>query len=323
MKVAMKSRVETLWPKRVAALVAHLPGIALTGLFVLAFTVSAMAASSHPQRAMSSAAATADPLVPGGANVKALPPDIRIPTYRPGPIPFRDGERLYYSASWLGIPAATAEIVLHHNPRDPSLWTAEAWIRTNRAVDLVYKMRDYLREDFHVSTLAPDTMEVRQNEGRRHDRFVVRFNQAKQLVTMRKWGPRGLQIRRFRAAQPWGMASGAAMALSQPLTAGNAFVFDVFSATSRYVLDFAVTSHAHLNTQAGSFAAVKIEPSVVWMSDKSMREWARATTVWISDDTRRLPLRIEAAIFIGDVRIDLVKVEEPGTSLPAGSEAPG
>src|SRR5579875_315034 len=100
MKVAMKSRVETLWPKRLAALVAHLPGIALTGLFVLTFTVSAMAASSHPQRAMSSAAATADPLVPGGANVKALPPDIRIPTYRPGPIPFRDGERLYYSASW-------------------------------------------------------------------------------------------------------------------------------------------------------------------------------------------------------------------------------
>lgn len=253
-----------------------------------------------------------DPMGPARPKIKSLPAGVSVPTYTPGPMPFHDGERLFYQASWLGIPAANAEILLHRDSHDPDLWTAEAWIKTNRAVDVVYKMRDYLREDFRRGTFVPRTMFVRQNEGRRHDEFTVNFDPSSQLVTMRKQGPRGLQIRRFRAINPQGMASGAAMALSQPLTVGSSLIFDVFSATSRYVLKFAVTGQGHLGTAAGSFNAIKIEPSVIWMSDKSMREWASATTAWVSADERRLPLRIDAAIFIGAVRIDLVKVEEPG-----------
>jgi len=38
------------------------------------------------------------------------------------------------------------------------------------------------------------------------------------------------------------------------------------------------------------------------------------TTLWVSADARRLPLRIESAVFIGSVRIDLVKVIDPATS---------
>jgi len=249
---------------------------------------------------------------PSHPKIKSLPADVKLPNYAPGPMPFRDGERLTFQASWLGIPAADAQIVLHQDPHNPDLWTAEAWINTNRAVDLVYKMRDYLREDFSRGDFAPHTMYVRQHEANRRDEFTVTFDRSNQLVTMRKVGPRGVRIQQFRATNPWGMASGAAMALSQPLTDGSSFIFDVFSATSRYVLDFAVTGHEHLDTAVGPFEAVKIEPSVVWMSDKSMRDWARETIVWISADSRRLPLRIDAAIFIGTVRVDLVKVEEPG-----------
>src|ERR1035437_7413914 len=40
----------------------------------------------------------------------ALPPEVKakVPAYKPGPIPFHDGEQLIYQASWVGIPGAQA-----------------------------------------------------------------------------------------------------------------------------------------------------------------------------------------------------------------------
>jgi hypothetical protein len=52
-----------------------------------------------------------------------LPSDLDIPRYDPGPAPFRDGETLVYEASWVGIPAAEARIVLLKNEHDGRSWT--------------------------------------------------------------------------------------------------------------------------------------------------------------------------------------------------------
>jgi hypothetical protein len=66
---------------------------------------------------------------------------VKVPSYTPGFFPFHDGERLVYEASWLGIPAARGWFELRRNKKDPSLWNVEAWIKTNKVVDLVFRMR--------------------------------------------------------------------------------------------------------------------------------------------------------------------------------------
>ncbi|HTW86541.1 MAG TPA: DUF3108 domain-containing protein [Candidatus Binataceae bacterium] len=239
----------------------------------------------------------------------ALPPEVELPTYRPGPMPFRDGEKLTYVASWLGIPAAEAQIELHRAPQNPAVWIAEATIRTNKAVDVVYKMRDYIQERFAAGTFQPREMQIRQRENHRHDDYAVTFDHAQNLVTMRKSGPRGIQLKRFTAANPWGIISGAALTLSQPLKVDDRFVLDLFSATNRYVLSFTVVGRDRIQTALGVVEALRIEPAVVYLSDSKMRGEASATTIWVSDDARRLPLRVESATFIGTVRVDLTKVE--------------
>jgi Protein of unknown function (DUF3108) len=250
--------------------------------------------------------------------ILALPPRIVLPTYTPGPMPFREGEQLTYVASWLGIPAAQAQIELHHARHNPAVWVGEATVSTNKAVDLVYKMRDYLQERFADGTFEPRAMNIRQRENSRHDDYKVTFDHAEKLVTIQKAGPRGIQLKRFSASNPWGMMSGAALALSMPLKVGDKFVLDLFSATNRYVLSFTVTKRERLQTALGAVDALRIEPAVVYMSDAKMRSQARATTIWISADTRKLPLRIDSATFIGTVRIDLTKVENPHAAAAAG-----
>jgi hypothetical protein len=45
-----------------------------------------------------------------------------------------------------------------------------------------------------------------------------------------------------------------------------------------------------------------------WLSQGEFRKQARVTTIWVTDDGRHLPVRIESAVYIGNVSADLVQV---------------
>jgi Protein of unknown function (DUF3108) len=78
------------------------------------------------------------------------------------------------------------------------------------------------------------------------------------------------------------------------------------------VFEFHVDGRERIRVPAGDFDAIKITPTVAYMSDGNMRSEAREVTVWVSADKRHLPLRVQAAAFIGTVRADLVKIDGAG-----------
>jgi Protein of unknown function (DUF3108) len=238
-----------------------------------------------------------------------LPASLAIPRYAPGVEPFSDGQTLIYKASWEGIPAGEARISMMHSRPHPGRWTGEMWITSSALVDKLYRMRDYFREDFAYASWEPVEINIFQHEKRRKDHWVATFDRARQLVTAVKTNRTGrTSIRRFSGGDPWGPFSGAMMALSQPLTPGRSYTFDIFSGGNRYVFTFRVQDREQITTSLGVFNALRIEPAVVWLSDGSFRSQAHATTVWVTDDARHLPLRVESAVFIGSVIVDLIKV---------------
>jgi len=278
-------------------------GRAAAALAFAALMIAGAATGAPPARRGAKRAAP-DP----AAQPKPLPDGVLVPDYSPGPLPFHPGEQLIYQASWIGIPAAGGKVVLHPDYANPAMLTAEIWINTNRLTDKLYRMRDYLRENFAADSLEPAELYIRQNEGRRHDTFDVTFNHRRGVVTLIKHGPRGVQRRAFLSDNPSGPVSAALMALSQPLAAGETFTFDAFSGTTRYVFNLRVVRRERIGTPLGEFDAWRIVPSVSYLSDGEVNDKAHDTVLWVSADARRLPLRVESAVFIGSVRIDLVKI---------------
>ena len=248
-----------------------------------------------------------------------LPPNLDIPRYQRGPSPLLDGETLVYDASWEGIPAAQVRIVLTRPKRNPDSWAGQMWLSSGKAVDLLYRMRDYIREDFSYETWRPSGMLILQHENRRQDEWRVDFSDGGRLVTSVKKNREGRTwTRKFAGGEPWGPFSGAMMALSQPLQPGKTYTFDVFSGGNRYVFAFKVLGRERLETALGSFDTLRIEPSVVWLSEGSFRSEASQTTIWVTDDARHLPVRIESAVYIGAIRADLTQVTNgPGPDLKA------
>ncbi len=277
------------------------------GMFALTIGGAGVAApfdSAHPRKHHPRPSVSPTP--------QALPSSIRVPSYSAGPIPFHDGERLVYEASWIGIPAARARLELHLNKKDTSQWKAQAWIETTSIVDVLFKMRDYMAENFAMGSLAPAGVYQRQSENRRFDEYSISFDRLHRLVTAQMKNPRKVVVRQFISSDPWGPISGAMMALTQSLTPGSTYEYDVFSGTTRYVFSFHVEARERIRTPLGVFEALKITPAVLYLSNGDYKHQATSTTIWVSADKRRLPLRIQAAAFIGQIVVDLVEVDGTG-----------
>jgi hypothetical protein len=238
-----------------------------------------------------------------------LPPNLAIPRYYPGAPPFRSGETLVYEASWVGIPAAEARVVLLRNEGGDRSWTGKLWLRSSPAVDVLYRMRDYVYEDFNRDDLRPRELHIVQREKQRRDEWSVSFDDRQHLVTSAKRNAQGRTwVREFSGGEPWGPFSGAMLALSLPLNVGETYTFDVFSGGNRYVLAFNVDKREAITTSFGTLRALRIIPSVVWLSEGKFRNQVSEMVVWVSDDEQHLPLRIEAAAFVGSIRVDLAQV---------------
>jgi hypothetical protein len=284
--------------------------LGITGLAGLALALIGMDAPRPRLDARPPAApATAKPEHPPQPQ---LPPvGLTIPAYKPGPLPFRPGQRLTYRVSWLGIPAAEARIELHSSREDRDVLTAEAWLKTNGFVDMLFKMRDYIREEMSAATLETREEYFRQHETRSFNEYFVNFDHDAGVVTAVRRNRKGETVKRYIAGNGYGPLTGAIMALTQPRGPGSVFIFDVFTGDHRYVLDFKIARRERIRVPAGDFDAYRIVPGVVYLNDNAMRRELRYTLVWVSTDDRRLPLRAEAGTFIGSLRADLVRVDNP------------
>jgi hypothetical protein len=253
----------------------------------------------------------------------ALPSDLDIPRYTPGAEPFQSGETLVYEATWEGIAVAESRVTLIRNRTHPNSWTGQMWITTSPAADLLYRMRDYFREDFDYASWRPSELYILQHEKSRIDTWRATFDDTAGMVTATKTNRVGRTwIRRFSGGMPWGPFSGAMLALSQPLTPGRTYTVDVFGGGTRYVFAFAVLQREQITTALGTLPALRIEPSTVWLSNGSFRNQASSMTVWVTDDRHHLPLRIESAVFFGAVRADLTQVlSAPSATSGASSSA--
>jgi hypothetical protein len=270
------------------------------GLFLCAFSVS-----NPPQGRIE--VVRLKPAAPA-ATPSALPDGVaEPPAYKATAVPFRDGQKLVFQASWAGIPVATARVELHSKKKTPDQWSAEVWVETNKFADVFYRMRDYLSEDLDHRSLISREMYIRQHENNRLNDFTADFDRRDDIVTLTKRNHRGQQVKRFISSNPFGPISSAMLALSLPMAPGQHYAFDVFTGSTRYIFDLKIGPRATITTPLGTFEAYPVTPAVDYESDGKLSESATGTVIWVSADERRLPLRAESQAFFGTVRADLVE----------------
>ncbi len=101
---------------------------------------------------------------------------------------------------------------------------------------------------------------------------------------------------------------------SQPLHDGDVYRLVVYPATSPYLATLTVSNHSSIKIETGAYPAIKFDVQLSKIGKKGELEphkKFRRASVWVSDDSDRLLLRIEASIFVGTVFAEMRSIRFP------------
>lgn len=230
------------------------------------------------------------------------------PTRPTGPekvVPFRPGEALTYDVSWSEYLTAGSATLTVRDKRASFGSTAYYLIAEGRPTTLMAKLYSiYYKVDTLVDayTLLPQRGSVFSQESGRQRMKETRFDQTRRTATFQmKTATTMVQDQTLPGPTHDGLSALTAMR-TLTLAPGASSSFAVSDSGYLYRVTLNVTGKESVQTGIGSVPAWKIVPAI---RDGKGQPVGRGLAVWISDDARRLPLKIQAQLPVGSFVLTL------------------
>ncbi len=237
----------------------------------------------------------------------------------PGPRPMQ----AKYGFGWSGFPGATAEVRLT-KPSGNRL-QFDGTIYTTGLVRSLWKFDATYASMVEAGSLRP--RETKQIENARNKKTVTSLSFDSTGVTSQEietpGKTAGPKMRRFDCPNLFDLYSALLYLRSQPLQDRNVQRIVVYPATSAYLATVTVLGRERLSGPSGAYNAIKLDLQLNKVGKnrelEPHRKFRRAT-VWLSDDSDRLLLKIQAQVFVGTVVVELQSVEFENPKSKPGVE---
>lgn len=229
---------------------------------------------------------------------------------------FANGENIsmvvFYSVAGMYVNAGTASFVtsverLNNKPVYHVVGTGV----TNSRYDWIFKVRDRYESYFDTATLQPYKFIRNVDEGGYKKYENVTFNQTSntaittdgvykvpnciQDVISAVYYARSIDFSKYKV--------------------GDKIPFDLFMDNEVFHMYIRYLGKETIKTRYGKFNTIKFKPLLV---TGTIFEGGEKMTVWVSDDRNKVPVRIESAIVVGSVKVDMMgyrNLRYPLTSL--------
>jgi hypothetical protein len=213
--------------------------------------------------------------------------------------------RTTYHFGWSGFTAGVGDI--HFNKTGDKRFQLEATGRTIGLVRAWWKLDASYHGLADAETLRP--IESKQTEIYRRKKLVTDLTFTDSgVIRARTEGSGSKGTKPFSFPGLFDLHSALLYLRSQPLSDHSVYRLAVYPATSAYLATITVLGRERVTVRAGTFNAIKVDLQLKRVGKnldlEPYRKFRRAT-VWISDDANRIPLRIEAQIFVGTVFAEL------------------
>ena len=217
---------------------------------------------------------------------------------------------LAYRFGWDGIQAATADVRVTSPAKNTLQIDAKGG--TSGLPRILFKLDVYHQATENASTLRP--IHFVQEEKYRSETVKTSVDfEPTQVTGIREKIP-GDQLPKpntFRFSPVFDMATALLWVRSQPLRNGDTESMVVWASNAPYLATVKVIARDMIRIAGRDERAIKLELHIKKI-DKTMQlkehKLFKGGRGWLSDDDRRIPLRIEADIFIGYVFAELESV---------------
>ena len=220
-------------------------------------------------------------------------------------MPFRVGETLTYDVSWSAYVTAGTAVATVKEKRPSFDSVAYYIVAEGRPTPLVSKLYAlYYKLDTLLDsyTLLPQRGSTYSEEGSRHRFKATRFDRATQKALFDYQS--GTTARAEFAVPPYTQDALSAIYVLRavPMKAGDRMTMPISDDGRNLKLQIAVGAAERVTVPLGEFNALKITPSIF---DDRNQPVGRNLALWISDDPRRMPVKIQASLPVGSFVVAL------------------
>lgn len=229
---------------------------------------------------------------------------------------FLRGEYLEFKASFGFFPVGKGTWKIHENTvevRDRPTYQVDVRGWTTGFVGFVAPVNDHWKSYVDTSSFLTHIAQRNLVEGNYKKIDITEFKHTDSLIRVKDYD---FEARTFKKAEEYntnkltrGMISGFLYMRTlnfDNIHIGDTVKFDAFLDDTFY--DFQVICYKRelVETKAGTFKSVVFRPV---MPDNSVFEGEDSILAWISDDENKIPLKVEAEMFIGHAGVELSSFE--------------
>jgi hypothetical protein len=220
-------------------------------------------------------------------------------------LPFRPGEELTYQLLWWGIPAGRAVMRVEEPTQHNGflVWRITSTATSSPFVDIFYKVRDRVVSLFDPGLRAPRFYRIDQREGRYRARRIITFDQEAGRATYVKNEnppiihntPKGVQdalscLYYFRSLE---------------LKPGMSVTIPTLPGKKLHQVKVDVLRRETIRLPAlGRIRTLVVQPHLNFVG---IFRKTGDVYIWMTDDERKIPVRMKTAIIFGSVWADLVE----------------
>lgn len=254
------------------------------------------------------------------AGAEALPPVgtlINKPLARQAFVP---GESLVFRIRWGNIRAGTSTMSvsagIDENGRPVTRLISTA--KSGKMLSVFYPVTDLVVSYLDPETALPRKIEIDQRHGKRTRFRTVEFDQAGRIAVTHQPGREPVRVETPPNVHDILSCFYYFRGLPDIVPGNPVSVIDVHEGKKNWRLLVKPQHRARIVVPAGTFDTIQVKAEVRFKGVFYDRGDVR---IWLTDDERRIPVKVEVKIAIGSVVIELAKLHLP--PMPDTEEAGG
>jgi hypothetical protein len=225
---------------------------------------------------------------------------------RPAAMPFFVGEELVFELRWMGLLAGNASMAVSGQvTRDGhDVYHIRSLAETSPFFSLFYNVRDMGETFVDVRELYPRYFRLDQREGSRAVQRTVAFDQQRgvAIYTTNQETPQEVKV-------PLGVQDSLSsfyILRTLPLRVGQSIHLNTFSNGKTYDVEVQILRREKVEAYWGPVDTLVVRPL---MRFQEILRQKGEVLIWVTDDDRRLPIRMTTAIKVGSIAATLIDVK--------------
>jgi len=221
---------------------------------------------------------------------------------------FQAGESLSYNISWsrmLKAGTAVMEVKAERRQDGQDVLRIIMTSHTVGALDKLYKLGDVVQSVFDPQTMQSLSFSLRETHGKKTRSREVVFDHEHHtaIINLNNDPPETVAIPEQIQDS---LTSLYYLRTREDFVAGQPITFDVFDSDKSWIIEVQTLGKEQVKTPAGEFSTIKVRAHHgLFMSE-------REVFVWLTDDVRKIPVRIKSQLSIGSLVFTLTSLRSGG-----------